>query len=49
LREEHSDQEINNTPEDKVLAGMFELVEKLYGIHIVSAAASKIFSAGTQM
>ncbi len=45
LREERyafSDQEIKQYfPEDKVLAGMFELVEKLYGIHIVSAAASR--------
>lgn len=45
LREERyafSDQEIKQYfPEDKVLTGMFELVEKLYGIHIVSAAASR--------
>ncbi len=44
LREERyafSDQEIKQYfPEDKVLAGMFKLVEKLYGIRIVSAAAS---------
>ena len=44
LREERyafSDQEIKQYfPEDKVLVGMFKLVEKLYGIRIVSAAAS---------
>jgi len=44
LREERyafSDQEIKQYfPESKVLAGMFKLVEKLYGIRIVSAAAS---------
>ncbi|MDO9469666.1 MAG: M3 family metallopeptidase [Nitrosomonas sp.] len=44
LREERyafSDQEIKQYfPEDKVLAGMFKVVEKLYGIRIVSAAAS---------
>lgn len=44
LREERyafSDQEIKQYfPEDKVLAGMFKLVEKLYGIRIVSAGAS---------
>ncbi len=45
LREERyafSDQEIKQYfPEDKVLTGMFKLVEKLYGIHIVAAAASR--------
>ncbi len=44
LREERyafSDQEIKQYfPEDKVLAGMFKLVQKLYGIRIVSAAVS---------
>ena len=44
LREERyafSDQEIKQYfPEDKVLAGMFKVVEKLYGIRIVSTAAS---------
>ncbi|PXW90790.1 oligopeptidase A [Nitrosomonas sp. Nm84] len=43
LREERyafSDQEVKEYfPEDKVLAGMFKLVEKLYGIHIVPAIA----------
>lgn len=47
LREERyafSDQEIKQYfPEDKVLAGMFKLVEKLYGIRIDSAAASSNF------
>ena len=45
LREERyafSDQEVKQYfPEDKVLTGMFKLVEKLYGIHIVPAAASR--------
>ena len=45
LREERyafSDQEIKQYfPEDKVLAGMFKLVERLYGIRIVPAAASR--------
>ena len=45
LREERyafSDQEVKQYfPEDKVLIGMFKLVEKLYGIHIVPAAASR--------
>lgn len=45
LREERyafSDQEIKQYfPEDKVLTGMFKLVEKLYGIHIVPASASR--------
>lgn len=45
LREERyafSDQEVKQYfPEDKVLAGMFKLVEKLYGIHIAPAAASR--------
>ncbi len=45
LREERyafSDQEVKQYfPEDKVLMGMFKLVERLYGIHIVPAAASR--------
>lgn len=45
LREERyafSDQEIKQYfPEDKVLAGMFKLVERLYGIRIVPATASR--------
>ncbi|WP_196768036.1 M3 family metallopeptidase, partial [Streptobacillus moniliformis] len=44
LREERfafSDQAVKQYfPEDKVLAGMFKLVEKLYGIKIAPAAAS---------
>ncbi|MEK6685671.1 MAG: M3 family metallopeptidase [Pseudomonadota bacterium] len=43
LREERyafSDQEVKQYfSEDKVLAGMFKLVEKLYGIHIIPTAA----------
>lgn len=45
LREERyafSDQKVKQYfPEDKVLAGMFKLVEKLYGIHIVPAIAAR--------
>lgn len=45
LREEcyaFSDQEVKQYfPEEKVLTGMFKLVEKLYGIHIASAAVSR--------
>lgn len=45
LREERydfSDQEVKQYfPEDKVLAGMFMLVEKLYGIQILPALASR--------
>ncbi|PSJ17061.1 M3 family metallopeptidase [Nitrosomonas supralitoralis] len=45
LREERyafSDQEIKQYfPEDKVLAGMFRLVEKLYAIHILPALTSR--------
>ncbi len=45
LREERyafSDQKVKQYfPEDKVLAGMFKLVEKLYGIHIVPAIAKR--------
>jgi len=45
LREERyafSDQEVKQYfPEDKVLTGMFKLVENLYGIYIVPAAVSR--------
>jgi oligopeptidase A len=45
LREDRyafSDQEVKQYfPEDKVLTGMFKLVEKLYGIHIVPVVVSR--------
>lgn len=41
-RYDFSDQEIKlYFPEDRVLAGMFGLVEKMYGIHISQVAASR--------
>jgi oligopeptidase A len=42
VRYAFSDQEVKQYfPEDKVVAGMFKLVEKLYGIHIVPTLISR--------